>query len=270
MASKKWLPDPTRHAGLLFDGAPDLLRLLDELTRRPFPYWRDKTLPIVYLIQLVDASPLNGIEDRLAKTSGRKVPFARIHGSGGEPVAGDPLPSTRHLLDSAVIGLASRVRGGGRRLRFPHYSLATWLLGLYDRHNEQPEQSDQADQIDDRIADDLQEFIKNRQPIVGPNNEDSIILTQIPWALRLLIGHAPKVILKATQSRWAVARWFARHPTIRRHRGEFIVLARMFARNKEPLTPENLQLLLTDAFLEDLRRSYRRSRILGLGRRRTS
>lgn len=263
MAPAHWQADQRTLAGLLFTGAPDLLRQLDSLIRRPWRYGREKLLPILYLVAPGEPSALDGIEDRLGETRGRKVAYARI----GQASTDTGEPAIRQLLDAAVTGLASKVQQTSR-LRFPHYSLATWLIQLKIT-------ADHADRLDDRIAEDFKRFVRDRHPLANADYDQLAGLQQLPLTLLLMVSLTPRLLLKLVMrlalNVWGVPRWFSRHRLARSHRRQFILLARAFAQRKpDVVEPDTVQRLLVEAFLQDLRRAYRRSRIFGLGRQRTT
>jgi hypothetical protein len=54
---------PGRTTEILFEGPPDLLRLIASLCRRPWSYWRETRLPVIRLIRAPGVpDPLGGIE----------------------------------------------------------------------------------------------------------------------------------------------------------------------------------------------------------------
>jgi ABC-type branched-subunit amino acid transport system substrate-binding protein len=258
---KRWPADQGRTAGIQFEGAPDLLRLIAWLCRRPWRYWSEHRLPVIRLIRPPGGpDPLAGLEEWLNSAHG-VIPFARVNAedSTRQPAV------VEDLLDLAVTNLV-RDFGRGRRLRFPHYGLALWLLHL------DPLQPGTApDEKRDQIAQWLQIHLRKR---LGGNQFGETLAEAVgdfPWWVRLAARTMPRVGLVLMRSSWRPPRWFARQPIAKAHLNSFYSLALAFA------TPEfaadhrdEVDRLLVDAFLRDLRVAYRRTSVLGAGRRRTS
>ena len=256
----QWQPDHTQTAGIQFEGAPDLLLLIKRLVRRPWFYWRERRLPVIRLVRSAGGpEPLGGLEAWLTNARGA-VPFARA----------DPAESPRQppvvedLLDLAVTSLAGDFRG--RRLRFPHYGLALWLLHLKPLAADLP-----PDRERKQIADLLQ--IHLRQRLGGNDFAENLAdaVGDFPWWVRLTARSMPRLGLALMRLSWRPPRWFARQRIATGHRQDFYRLARAFAQDGfAKAHAEQVDALLTDAFRQDLRVAYRRGSVLGAGRRRTA
>jgi ABC-type branched-subunit amino acid transport system substrate-binding protein len=258
---KHWQADKDRTAGIQFEGAPDLLKLIESLCRRPWPYWSEHRLPVIRLVRPLDGpDPLGGLEEWLNDARG-VIPYARA----GAALSPRQPAVVEDLLDLAVTNLA-RDFGRGRRLRFPHYGLALWLLHLkplapgtaLDREREQ---------IAQRLQTHLRERLGGNQ--FGETLADAV--GDFPWWVRLAARTMPRVGLVLMRRSWRPPRWFARQPIARPYLHSFYGLARAFARPEfVGGHREEVDRLLVEAFLRDLRVAYRRTGVLGVGRRRTS
>jgi hypothetical protein len=258
--SRHWHADRDETAGIQFEGAPDLLRLIASLCRRPWRYWRETRLPVIRLVRPPGGpDPLGGLSAWL-NDAGGAVPYART----GAALSPRQPAAVEDLLDRAVTELAREFRGG--RLRFPHYGLGLWLLHL------KPLPAGTApDREREQIAERLQVHL--RQRLVDNDFGESLAdaVGDFPWWVRLTARSLPRVGLILMRRSWRPPRWFARQPIAAPHRHSFYGLARAFAqRDFVARHADQVDRLLTDAFLQDLRVAYRRTSVLGAGRRRTS
>lgn len=267
MQDRTWRPSAAALHGLFFVGAPKLLRELDHMVRRPWLWWRDDLLPLLYLVVMSgEDSPLAGIGDRLRR--GTRVVCSRIDSRNYRP---DPAETTiSDLLNSIVADLSSGPRRV-RRMRFPHYSLAFWLQSLTSLDPEQP------DQLDERINDELEKFIRCRSRLSNAVTETTTVLAkEFPWYVQLPIPWLRSLGMIVMRKAWHPTRWFAMHRLGERHSRSFKLLSQAFIgravgrQDGHQITRAEVDSLLVDAFLEDVRRSYRWWTILGVGRRRTS
>ncbi len=267
MRSRRWNPASNDLDGLLFEGASALLGQLDDLVIRPRRWWRETLLPIIYLVCDPTArNPLDGLADRLRQARG--VPHSRINGRE-TPLADNSQPamkSIRQLLDGVVADLSQR-RGRGRPLRFPHYSLAVWLVGLIMNHAA-PHQPDQPGRRVDKA---LKEFIKERYQLQNRTASAEVsVLNEIPWWVRVPVLLLPPLGIRLMRVFWRPPRWAARSRIASDHSaGSFRELARKFmeqgsGEHQHDIQRDEIDRLLVDAFMEDLRRGYR------FGRRRTT
>jgi hypothetical protein len=253
--ARRWFLSEDTLAGLLFTGAPTLLRLLDDLVRRPRRYGREKLLPIIYLVQpTTSSSSLGGIADRYK--------HARVVNA---TVPSRPESTVRDLLEEAVGGLSSRFRRV-RQIKFPHFSVAIWLLDLHGRKFS----AEQPDQVYRGMVDELRNFIERRHRRVLHAGADlSDLANDLPWWIRLPSHRLPRLGIFLMRRTWSTPRWFATHPLGQRlGRGDFYRFAYEIASGNSTLTPDVLDGMLVDAFLYDLRRTYRRTTVFGVGRRR--
>lgn len=271
MSSKRWDPANNDLGGLLFEGAPALLRQLDELVLRPRRWWRKTLLPIIYLVcEPTATNPLDGLADRLRQARG--VLHSRINGRE-TPAADNGQPSEtsiRRLLDGVVADLSQR-SGRGRPLRFPHYSLTVWLANLIMNHPT-PDQPDRP-----RVDNALQEFIKERFRLQNRATSAEVsVINEIPWWVRVPVLLLPPLGIRLMRIFWRPPRWAARNRISSNHSaGSFRGLARKFmeqgsGEHQHGIQQIEIDRLLVDAFMEDLRRGYRRLTLFGVGRRRTT
>ncbi len=273
MRSKRWDPANNDLDGLLFEGAPALLGQLDALVLRPRRWWRETLLPIIYLVcEPTARNPLDGLADRLRQARG--VLHSRINGRE-TPLADNGQPSEksiRQLLDGVVADLSQR-SGRGRPLRFPHYSLAVWLANLIMNHTT-PHQPDQPGR---RVDNALQEFIKERYRLQNRTTSAEVsVINEIPWWVRIPVVLLPPLGIRLMRAFWRPPQWVARNRIASDHSaGSFRGLARKFmeqgsGEHQHDIQQDEVDRLLVDAFMEDLRRGYRRSTMFGVGRRRTT
>ncbi|MET0424560.1 MAG: hypothetical protein ABW046_11825 [Actinoplanes sp.] len=271
MFRRRWPADRQRTRGIQFQGAPELLRLIQQLVRRPWRYGREHVLPIIRLIRPAPdgPDPLDGLVEWLraaeiapwARTGVRHAQRPASLRNPAGTVAGPP-PSVEDLLDVAVKDLASH-SGAGRRLKFPHYGLALWLTHLT------PFTPRAVDREKEEIAGQLQ--IHLRQRLVNNSFTEGLAdaVGDFPWWVRLTSRTAPQLGLAFMRGTWRPPRWFARHPL--GDRGGFYALARKFAKPGFVDDHRNeIDRLLVDAFLQDLRVAYKRTGLFGSGRRRTA
>ncbi|MFC6020803.1 hypothetical protein ACFP2T_32120 [Plantactinospora solaniradicis] len=195
-----WNIEQDRIGGLLFEGASDLLRLLDNLTTRPVWYLRAHSFPIVYLVTRPGApSPITGgMADRLDGAAGKRPPYALLDCAGastdnsadGEQDATDFFDSeTRELerlLNEAVAQFSGTFDRFTRRLRFPHYSLATWLVRL---RLDEPVAKDKEQDV---IAGDLQRYARDNHLPAGVDRETvDANVADVPSTIRAIAMLAP-------------------------------------------------------------------------------
>lgn len=258
-----WHAPQGRVAGLLFAGAGDLLGLLDHLVRRPWRWGRETTPPIIVLHRQPGTStPFDGIAARLDAARGGAIVYARCDPT---PVDQEPtLAALNALLGRIVADLAGSF-GRTRRIRFCHYSLGCWLLSL-EVSPETP-----ADQQEKVIAAQLRDHLASRTPTWATARQFGDLAADFPWWVRFCVALLPRLGLSMLRAFGAPPRWYARHRLARGAGHSFYRLARMFARDGlREQQPQAVAALLVDAFLQDLRRAYRRTSLQGVGRRRTS
>ncbi len=273
MRTKRWEPANNDLGGLLFEGAPALVRQLDDLVLRPRRWWRETLLPIIYLVcEPTVRNPLDGLADRLRQTRG--ILYSRINGQEAPPADnGQPSEkSIRRLLDSVVTDLSQR-SSHGRPLRFPHYSLVIWLANLIMNHKT-PHQPDQPGR---RVDNALQEFIKERYRLHNRATSAEVsVINEIPWWVRIPVLLLPPLGIRLMRVFWRPPRWAAGNQIASNYSaGSFRGLARKFmeqgsGEQQHDIQQDEIDRLLVDAFMEDLRRDYRRRTMFGVGRRRTT
>lgn len=271
MRTRRWDPASKDLDGLLFDGAPALLGQLDDLVRRPRRWWRETLLPIIFLVcGPTVRNPLDGLADRLLQARG--VLYSRINGRGSPLADNGQLAekSIRSLLDGVVADLSQR-SGRGRPLKFPHYSLAVWLESLIMNHT-RPLQPDQSGR---RVDNALQEFLKERYRLQNRTTSVEVsLIREIPWWVRIPVLLLPPLGIRLMRMLWHPPQWVARTGIASAHSsGSFRGLARKFMEQGSGERQHNIQRdeidrLLVDAFMEDLRRDYRRIPLFFFGRRK--
>lgn len=269
--------------GLLFRGAPELLRLIDYLYRRPSQLWSEKFLPIVFLtVPPGETSPLVGIEKRLSDPRSGPVQYASI-GAGSPQVKTSLDPRSRQssatvrtastvdeLLGDAVAQLGTKYHRR-RRLKFPHYALATWLLHLKIQSQNGSKYAARDKEVDDttgRLKNLMKEY--RFSPIMAANVGDKLPVGA-PWWVIVATHLLPKLALQLMWLTWRPRRWLARNPLLQMTSNRSLHnVARWFLSDDRAVeSRRDVKQLLVGAFLEDLRRAYRRTSILGVGRRRT-
>ncbi|MFG1603406.1 hypothetical protein [Actinoplanes sp. NPDC049265] len=253
----QWDAGEAETRGVQFEGATELITLIEERTRRPRRWGRENLLPIIRLIR-ADASrpdPLTGLRQWL--TDGKVIPHAQVSAKASHTTPA----SVEDLLDLAVTELAGDVVPGPR-LRFPHYGLALWLVHL------EPVDATPAEQVKRVLAARLQTHLRQRLGDTKFGADLAEAVGDFPWWVRLTARILPPVGLALMRSTWRPPRFFARAKLATRN--SFYELARDFARPDYVAEHrDEVDELLVDAFLQDLRVAYRRGRPLGAGRRRT-
>lgn len=271
--AEQWYADETIIGGLLFPNSPNLLKFIERLIQRPRRWGvREKTLPILLFVDVwPDHSPIDGIEDRLRKRS------RTIVGSVCEPAESTggrrrAVPqSVLQLLNflDEIVGELSQKFARTSRLRFPHYALAVWLVYLIGRS--QVGDGGQPDQVSQRLDDEFKEFIRERYRLSRGEQNVHNLASDVPWWVRLAIRVLPPAGLLLMRSTWSAPRWFRHRNTGLVRTNSFTGLARRFVTwTAETISEEAIRELIVDAFLQDLRRAYRRTSLFGAGRRRTT
>lgn len=267
MGARTWRPSGAVLRGLFFVGAPKMLRELDRMIRRPWLWWRSPLLPLLYLVVPPrQDSPLIGIGDRLRR--GTRIVCSRIDSRNYRP---DGAETTVNDLLSSVVADLSTTRRRVSRMRFPHYSLVFWLQTLTSAGSVPP------DQVEDRLNEELERFIRNRSRLSNVVTEATIDLAdEFPWYVQKPVRWFWSLGMIVMRWRWHPVRWLAKHALGEKYGGSFKVLSQEFIAHPRGMgdahriSRAEIDGLLVDAFLEDIRRAYRWWTILGTGRRRTS
>jgi len=242
-----------------FVGAKDVLRLIESLLARPRDHETD--LPMVCLVQRpVDARLLSLLARPLSTDGPRQVPHARVDATGARGV--------RELLRALAEQLSTE-RFGVRPPRFRHYLLVDWLM------NQRLERSADAARA---------ELVRRLRDHLGRWGEEllSEAGAQAPGiAQRLLLGVfrrlVPAAVFRARISgripgvgrefRWLMHQQYLAP----RQSRSFIGFAQRLTTNaRAGESAEQVEKLLVHAFLEDLRRAYRRRPWRMEGWRRTA
>lgn len=271
--AEKWYADAAVVDGLLFPNSPKLLNFIERLIARPRRFGvRDKMLPILLFVDVrFDCSPIDSIADRLGKRPRTIVGSVResADSSGGRRRT---VPqSVLQLLDfmDEIVGELSVKFSRCRRLRFPHYALAVWLVYLIGRS--QVGNGGDADQLNQRLDDEFKEFIRERYRLSRREQDVHNLAADVPWWVRVAVRVLPPAALLLMRTTSSAPRWFRRRNTGLVTTDSFTGLARRFLNwTPENMSADAIRELVVDAFLQDLRRAYRRSSLLGAGRRRTT
>jgi hypothetical protein len=208
--AEQWYADEAIVGGLLFLNSPNLLKFIERLIERPRRLGvREKTLPILLFVDVWPRdSPIDGIEDRLRKSSPTIVGSVceSADSTGGHP--GAVPPSILKLLDfmDKIVDELSEKITRSRRLRFPHYALAVWLVYLIERRSHIGGGS-QPDQINQRLDDEFKEFIRERYRLSRGEQEAHNLASDVPWWVRLAVRILPPVGLLLMRSTWSAPRW---------------------------------------------------------------
>ncbi len=271
--AEKWYANAAVVDGLLFPNSPKLLNFVERLIARPRRFGvRDKMLPILLFVDVrSDCSPIDGIEDRLGRRPRTIVGSVRESvDSSGDRRRSVP-QSVLQLLGfmDEIIGELSAKFSHCRRLRFPHYALAVWLVYLIG-HSQVGNGGD-ADQLNQRLDDEFKEFIRERYSLSRREQDAHNLAADVPWWVRLAVRILPSAGLLLMRTTSSAPRWFRRRNTGLVTTDSFTGLARRFLNwTPENMSADAIRELVVDAFLQDLRRAYRRSSLLGAGRRRTT
>ncbi|AQS65772.1 hypothetical protein [Streptomyces pactum] len=269
------------ETGRSFTGMVELVCMLRELTRRRRFLAKtsddevrgERPLPLVCLVR--DRGPndfLIAVNERLEASDHRSsVPHAYVDAESVNESVTDRWTDVQDrslplipLLDELRTKLAGDRFGPGRPFRFDYYRLADWLTGQHlsptpGRHEQQ-------------LADLL------RQWTGRAHQSDPAALTTATAATPSplnFVGSTLYLLVEAGRRmglRWLgrrspglgrEARWFMRRQPfmVPRHSTSFRGFAeRLTERGRETENPEQIKKLLVHAFLEDLRRAYRRRR----------
>jgi hypothetical protein len=230
----------------------DVLDLITSLILRPGR--KDRRLPLIWLSDREHGTGIvHALEERLGTRHRYLVPCARE-----EAASEDANNSIRELLKNLCARLAEP-RFGLQPLRFRHYELAVWLM-QQDLSEFGPEERRE------RIA----TLLRGRhRPFRGHDNErGNNVLDLGPqyrlpiWLIRRVV---PEVIFRAAVSGRIPGfgrryRWFMRQQYLAPLQSvNFLGFAdRLTQRVRQPEDAEQVDKLLVHAFLQDLRRAYRR------------
>ncbi|WP_154814433.1 hypothetical protein [Actinophytocola xinjiangensis] len=262
------------HRELAFDGASEFLSWLYALDRRPWIFTREKLLPIVYLRHRAPRKYLSALADhwtRLRRRGPRQCVVVAAGGGSGDD-------GVEQLL-AAALARFSRRTWLGRGQRAPHFALASWLAAL---RREKPSTLSEAEVIakirnhHSRYELAYQEARESPDPMIRVPLDT---ISGLPWWIQLPAHLLPRAALRLADTVFGPQRWFERRGGSHRRvtvrgeaeplRGTLFALAKRCAGiDGEVPSQRQIDALLADAFLQDLRRTYSRSRPLGGGRRR--
>jgi len=278
----------------VFEGFSEFINLLQDVVKRPR---RGETppkqpgadrrwgLPVLCLVRGEDAHDvLREIRVYLKNSRPTPIPHA-LHEfaadreaetaaapeTPGEPVASADLD---HVA-AALFELAKPLSSGGHRkngrIRFRRFELARWLMKLRL----------DADKIDpaEELAGRIRQFERDRRKRTPPADSVQQALTgAIPWWARIVLWVVPPLWFGLRLRVGVKYRWFLRQSFLAPHDpGTFLGFAQRLTgwlgdepgRKTDGESAEELLGLLVNAFLEDVRRAYRR-RLRPRGARRTA
>ncbi|PSL56190.1 hypothetical protein B0I31_104481 [Saccharothrix carnea] len=254
----------------------ELVKLLQELTERPrfgeLPGRRsgpraggDRGIPLVCLVRGTQAAGLlQALQAHLRGAHPGRVPHA--YHRFPEPDAALPEPGTVEAVGSVLVRVARELAHGANdrygRHEFRRFELVYWLM------------NQRLDGTDPESAATLLTRLRERD--LGRRSGDDLkdVLDDAagtaPWWVRLVVRLAPSFLFRA-KLRGVVPgseyRWLLRQPYLAPHDpGTFIGFAERLTsalvpgQSAEPREDTGqLAKLLVNAFLEDVRRAYRRS-----------
>jgi len=261
--------DKKIKAGLAFTGAASLLELVDRLGRRPRRYGSDTVLPLIYLVRSPDtgSDPLDGIENRLTQSRGKRIPFARVSGAECPTNPVGEVELTIKIIDAAAGALSAKFRNG-RRLAFPRYGLARWLWAQVGQEKPRVEPDRVWASVDQRIRD----YVRGRYPAADRGRRGIEGIQSIPWPVHAL-AWLPLMALLLMRTVWRPLRWLVRY-RLADIDGFSRLVYRLTGLTSAELENEGwadqFRALLVAAFLVDIRSAYRRTTLFGVGRRRTA
>jgi hypothetical protein len=265
-------------AGPAFAGVHKLLSMIENLLWRP-PYRQraaddevrgEHVLPMVCLVREEGSNDfLTALRDRLGGRPAPRVPYAYADAEGSAERARQRwgAPEEREepllpLLDELSVRLAADQFGPQAPARFDYYRLADWLTGQL-----LPPSQGRQDQQITKLLRNWSERPRRAGGEEVPQLVDEAAPQSVRLSLRLVIALGRLLRLAWLEQRVpglaAEARWFMKRQPymVPRHSTGFLGFAeRLTAGRRASENEEQIKKLLVHAFLEDLRRSYRRRR----------
>ncbi|TDD45086.1 hypothetical protein E1286_25050 [Nonomuraea terrae] len=167
----------------------------------------------------------------------------------------------------------------GRGRGAPHFALASWLATLQREGRERLSEDEVVAQLSAHFSQyelfyegqELREDTQIRVPLAT--------ISDLPWWIKLPASVLPRLVLHIADTVFGPQRWFEHRGESRQQerrrdepeplKGSLFTLAKRFAgiEGQAP-TRQQVNALLADALLEDLRRAYSRGGLFGRGRRR--
>ncbi|MFI0349987.1 ABC transporter substrate-binding protein [Actinomadura sp. 9N407] len=258
-----------------FDGAAEFLEWLYALDRRPWLLTSEKLLPIVHL-HLANRPPDESRKLLAALRSHWQA--YRLRGARQcallAPSGAMDEDGVERLLASAAAQFFQRKRlGRGRGA--PHFALASWLATLRREDGPRPSEDEVFAQLAAHFSD--YQLVVEEGGGAADGTGASVPLATIsdlPWWIKLPAYVLPRVALHIADALFGPQRWFEHRGESRigdpqALKGSLFALAKRFAGiDGQAPTQEQVDALLADALLEDLRRAYSRAGVFGRGRRR--
>lgn len=239
-----------------------ILTLISHLVRRPGR--ADHRLPLIWLSdQEQGEKVLNELGENLGASRRYVVPHARVKVTTGQP------RDIRSLLHS-ICGELAAPRFGGERLRFRHYELIEWLMGL-DLARLGPE--DRAREIVKRLRGHHRGRSEGNAPDIKSPDFGPPQYQLLVWViLRVLPEAFFRVAVSGIFGFGSRYRWFMRQQYLAPLQSvNFLGFAERLTEGvREREDPNQVDKLLVHAFLQDLRRAYSRRLWRMEGLRRTA
>ncbi len=247
-----------------------LVRLIRELTVRP-GFWHrptdgelrgDQPLPLIRLVRERPSGLLAALDVKLSTGQHGPVPHARVDAEASALVGQEPKPPLTKpvlpLLGRVVHELSADAFGRGQRLSFAHYGLVDFLTRLElsddDQHTGTPVIGAlKARKGPKRDRSRLLEAVSAIADLFVQGGITLMSFVARPLGDQLARNHVPGL---RRQRIWLMRQDYA----VPRHSTSFAGFAARLTAEKErsEKSLEQIKLLLVHAFLEDLRRLFRR------------
>lgn len=266
-----------------FKGFSEFVELLGQLLQRPrrgeIPRKergadRRWGIPFLCLVRDQDSHHvLSELREYLRHARPDIVPYAEVGFEADEraqsaaaPEVPSAPPSYTDLNHVAValFDLARKLSSGPYKMRFPRFELARWLMKQRPDGDGEDDQSHHRVDRDAELARRIRVFRLSRWRFAV--REVDPALSNAPWWIQLL-ARLPSLLFPLRRRLGASYRWFLRQSNLSPHDpGTFLGFTQRLTgwlgepewRRTSGEPPEELLGLLVNAFLEDVRRAYRR------------
>jgi ABC-type branched-subunit amino acid transport system substrate-binding protein len=272
----------------VYEGFSTFIELLHELVRRPS---RGETpqkqlggdrwgLPLLCLVRDDEAKDvLTEVRKYLRRARPTPVPHAMYEFAEDTPGTSDPPVSYTDLnhVAEALFSLAKDLSAGTHkaygRIRFPRFELTRWLML-------QRLDTDNRVEYEGELARRIRRFeLDKGRKTPQTNGVEQALPETVPWWAHLALRVLPPLWFRLRLRFGAQYRWFLRQSFLAPHDpGTFLGFAHRLTgwlldeekRTDASESAEELLGLLVNAFLEDVRRAYRRGLWRPGGTRRTA